>query len=66
MVLLVNNAHFDVVNFQLPAIPEGDSWEILVDTNAPNIRPASHAFEASYALTARSMVAFGLIPQRLQ
>ncbi|MCX7318096.1 MAG: glycogen debranching enzyme GlgX, partial [Hyphomicrobiales bacterium] len=63
-VLLVYNAHFDVVNFKLPEIPEGQDWEILIDTNAPNARPARHAFNETYAVTARSMIAFGLVRPR--
>ncbi len=63
-VLLVYNAHFDVVNFKLPEIPEGQEWEILIDTNAPNARAARHSFNETYAVTARSMIAFGLVRPR--
>jgi isoamylase len=34
-LLLVYNAHFDVVNFTLPTVPDGTSWMGLIDTNQP-------------------------------
>src|SRR5207237_3017817 len=35
-LLLIYNAHFDVVNFTLPAVPEGHNWLALIDTNQPD------------------------------
>ena len=34
-LLLIYNAHFDVVNFTLPAVPDGKDWLALIDTNQP-------------------------------
>ena len=34
-LLLVMNAHHDVVKFTLPEVPEGKHWFCIVDTNAP-------------------------------
>ena len=69
-VLLVYNSHYDVVNFTLPSVPEGLTWEVLVDTNQPDAQPASHPFGTVYAVTGRSLVAFGLAassgPRRLR
>jgi isoamylase len=59
-VLMVYNSHHDVVNFTLPTVPEGLAWEGLVDTNQPDAQPASYPFGTVYAVTGRSLVAFGL------
>ncbi|HEY0800021.1 MAG TPA: glycogen debranching protein GlgX [Steroidobacteraceae bacterium] len=59
-LLLVYNAHFDVVNFTLPSVPEGKDWLALIDTNQPEGQLASFPFRHIYAVTGRSMVAFGL------
>ena len=50
----------DVVNFTLPSVPEGKDWMALVDTNQPEKQLASFPFGHVYAVTGRSMVAFGL------
>jgi isoamylase len=59
-VLLVYNSHFDVVNFTLPSVPEALLWERLVDTNQPDAHQAVFPFGAVFAVTGRSLVAFGL------
>jgi isoamylase len=59
-VLLIYNSYHDVVNFTLPFVPEGLTWEGLIDTNQPDSQPASYSFDTVYAVTARSLVAFGL------
>jgi glycogen operon protein len=59
-MLLIYNAHFDVVNFKLPAVPEGKHWQGLIDTNQPEAQLAAFPFEHCYAVTGRSLVAFGL------
>jgi glycogen operon protein len=59
-LLLVFNAHFDLVNFTLPAVAEGKDWLALVDTNQPEGQLASFAFGHNYGVTGRSLVAFGL------
>ncbi|WNC91791.1 glycogen debranching protein GlgX [Paraburkholderia sp. FT54] len=60
-LLLVLNAHHDVVNFTLPDIPEGDQWTCLLDTNMP-VRAELPQFAAgdAYQVTARSMLVFAL------
>ncbi len=35
-MLLVLNAHHDVVNFKLPQAPGGRRWHCIIDTNTPN------------------------------
>lgn len=63
-MLLIYNSHHDIVNFALPSVPEGQCWELLIDTNAPDARAARHDFGVAYAMTARSMVALELIARR--
>jgi isoamylase len=60
-LLLVLNAHHDVVNFTLPDIPAGDQWTCLLDTNMP-VRDELPAFPAgaSYQVTGRSLLLFAL------
>jgi isoamylase len=62
-LLLIYNAHFDVVNFTLPIVPDGQDWLALIDTNLPEGRLASFPFGHAYAVTGRSMVAFGLLAE---
>src|SRR3954452_2516387 len=59
-LLLIYNAHFDVVNFTLPQIPQGRNWEGLIDTNSPEASLGEFPFGHIYAVTGPSMVAFGL------
>lgn len=59
-LLLIYNAHYDVVNFTLPSVAEGRGWEVLVDTNEPDLQQASYEFGAVYAVTGRSFAAFGV------
>jgi isoamylase len=47
-LLLIYNAHYDVVNFTLPAVPEGRSWIGLIDTNDPNAEPPDVPFGHVY------------------
>jgi isoamylase len=60
-LLLVLNAHHDVVNFTMPDVPEGDKWTVLLDTNMP-VRDELPAFSAgqSYQVTGRSLLLFAL------
>ncbi|NMM00558.1 glycogen debranching protein GlgX [Paraburkholderia sp. RP-4-7] len=60
-LLLVLNAHHDVVNFTLPEIPDGDQWTCLLDTNMP-VRAELPQFNAgdSYQVTGRSLLLFAL------
>jgi glycogen operon protein len=36
-LLLILNAYHDVVRFHLPEVVGGASWELLVDTNVPEL-----------------------------
>jgi isoamylase len=60
-VLLILNAHHDVVDFTLPEIPGSDQWSCLIDTNAP-IREELPDFESGdvYQVTGRSLLFFAL------
>jgi glycogen operon protein len=58
---VVYNSHFDVVNFTVPAVPDGLHWEVLIDTNQPEMfGEEAYPFGAVYAITGRSLVTFGL------
>ena len=59
-LLLVYNAHYDVVNFTLPAVPEGRTWLGLIDTNQPETQLGVFPFGHLYAVTGHSLLAFGL------
>ncbi|MCF9009442.1 glycogen debranching enzyme GlgX, partial [Pseudomonas carnis] len=60
-LLLVVNAHHDLVNFRLPPVPEGEFWTCLLDTNDPAVRGQERFdFEHEYAVTARSLLLFEL------
>jgi glycogen operon protein len=70
-LLLVYNAHYDVVNFTLPAVPEGRTWLGLIDTNHPDAKLNAFPFGHVYAVTGRSFLALGLsaednAPRRLR
>ena len=58
-LLLVLNAHHDVVNFCLPEVAEGCAWTCLVDTNRPtNFAEERFAFNHLYVVTNRSLLLF--------
>jgi glycogen operon protein len=59
-LLLIYNAHHDVVNFTLPQVAEGRSWLGLVDTNQPEDQLPSFPLGHCYAVAGRSLVALGL------
>ena len=60
-LLLVVNAHHDLVNFRLPPVPEGEFWTCLLDTNDPAVRGQERFdFEHEYAVTGRSLLLFEL------
>jgi glycogen operon protein len=60
-LLIVMNAHHDVVEFTLPAVPDGTAWTGLLDTNDPK-RMAKPAFDIGhvYEVTGRSLLVFVL------
>ena len=59
-LLLIYNAHHDVVNFTLPSVPEGRHWQGLIDTNRPDSQLAGFDFGDVYAVTGRSLLVLGL------
>ena len=59
-LLLVYNAHYEVVEFTLPDVPQGRSWAGLIDTYRPDAPPAVFPFGHRYPVEGRSMVALGL------
>jgi glycogen operon protein len=60
-LLLIVNAHHDVVDFTLPDVPGSDQWRCLIDTNAP-VREELSEFESGdvYQVTGRSLLLFAL------
>jgi glycogen operon protein len=64
-MLLVFNAHFDLVKFTLPETVGSDCWSLLLDTNLPE-DAGTHTFAsgAVYDVTARSFLLFELQPGR--
>jgi len=60
-LLLIFNSHFDVVNFRLPAVPEGEHWTCLVDTNRADASGEElFEFDTEYGITGRSLLLFEL------
>lgn len=61
-LLLVTNAHYDVVIFTLPKAPGGRGWLRLVDTNFPDEDDDDDAptfkFGYHYQMTGRSLLLF--------
>ena len=64
-LLLILNAHHDVVEFTLPEVAGGQRWLLLVDTNRPELEePAPFEFGHPYMVTGRSLLLFVLRPER--
>ncbi|WP_313514105.1 glycogen debranching protein GlgX [Pseudomonas sp.] len=60
-LLLIFNSHFDVVNFRLPSVPEGEHWTCLVDTNRAEAGGEGiFEFDTEYGITGRSLLLFEL------
>jgi glycogen operon protein len=60
-LLMVFNAHHDMVVFMLPEITGGARWELLLDTNRPEQDEiAPFEFGHRYEVTARSFLLFAL------
>jgi isoamylase len=60
-LLLVLNAHHDLVEFALPPHGSGTSWSLLVDTNVPDDeRTLAFARGDRYGVTGRSLLLFAL------
>jgi glycogen operon protein len=60
-MLLVLNAHHDLVQFTLPSSPGGNTWSVVLDTNIPDTEAGeSFASGQQYAVTSRSLLLFAL------
>jgi len=58
-LLIIVNAHHDVVNFTLPEVPQGTHWNCLLDTNRPALRdPEALDFGTEFMVTGRSFLLF--------
>jgi isoamylase len=61
-LLLIMNAHHDVVNFKLPEVPEGKQWRCLIDTNLPGTpETPQFPFGEVYQVTGRSSLLFVVV-----
>jgi isoamylase len=68
-LLLMFNAHHDVVVFKLPGVKGGRDWERLLDTNLPDEDEDEEdrvrlRFGHKYQVTGRSLLLFVLRPTR--
>ncbi|MFD2236742.1 glycogen debranching protein GlgX [Aureimonas populi] len=62
-MLIVLNAHHDVVNFTLPEAPGGSCWRCVIDTNLPDREELEpFQFHSQYMTTGRSFLLFLLEP----
>jgi isoamylase len=56
-MLLILNAHHDVVTFKLNAVVGGSCWMLLVDTSQPELDdPVPLAFDVEYEVAGRSLL----------
>ncbi|WP_414473742.1 glycogen debranching protein GlgX [Microvirga sp. M2] len=63
-LLLIVNAHHDVVKCRLPPVTGGTGWICLVDTNKPELSfPTPFRFGKEYTVTGRSLLLFQLRPE---
>jgi isoamylase len=61
-VLIVFNAHHDVVKFKLPRSADSSGWSRIVDTNDPTLPAQKFKFGAVYEVTGRSLLLFERVP----
>jgi glycogen operon protein len=60
-MLLMLNAHHDVVGFTLPSVAEGKGWTMVLDTNVPKPEKTTELpIGGTYDLTSRSVVLLAL------
>jgi glycogen operon protein len=60
-MLLVLNAHHDLVEFTLPPAPGGSAWQRLIDTNIVEDDGPKLEFGARYGVTGRSLLLLALM-----
>ncbi|UVF21080.1 glycogen debranching protein GlgX [Microvirga terrae] len=64
-LLLILNAHHDVVKCTLPEVVGGEAWMCHIDTNQPDLEvPTEFRFGKEYTVTAHSLLLFQLKPER--
>ena len=61
-LLIVFNAHHDVVKFSLPRCYEAYGWSRLIDTNDPDLPARKFRIGATYKVTGRSLLLFERVP----
>ena len=61
-LLIVFNAHHDVVKFSLPPCYDASGWHRLIDTNDPALPARKFRVGASYLVTGRSLLLFERAP----
>jgi glycogen operon protein len=64
--LLLMNAHYEPIPFTLPVRYEGQQWERLLDTAAPQGEPATYPAGQPYELQGRSVVVLCSRPPQRQ
>jgi glycogen operon protein len=58
-MLLIMNSHYDKVEFTLPECPGGDSWKLIIDTDAGNDAATFQGKTGeAYGMTGRSLALF--------
>jgi len=58
-MLIVLNSHHDLVNFTLPEYPDGETWDLLLDTDMPErTTPYKGRNGAVFGITGRSLFLF--------
>ena len=60
-LLVLMNAHHEIVPFKLPASNAG-VWQRIFDTTNPRLPDSVQAADATYELKGRSQAAFRLVP----
>ncbi|KFG69012.1 glycogen debranching protein GlgX [Microvirga sp. BSC39] len=64
-LLMILNAHNDVVKCTLPEVVGGEAWMCHIDTNQPDLdAPAEFGFGKVYTVTAHSLLLFQLKPAK--
>ena len=64
-LLMVFNAYHDLVEFTLPPSYEAKGWNRLLDTADPQLAASQFDIGAIYEVTARSMLLFERVPQKM-
>jgi isoamylase len=60
-LLIIFNSYHDVVRFVLPPVAGGRHWELLIDTNLPEMEePRAFEFDHVYEVTGRSLLLLAL------